>query len=214
MKIWIDPGHGGSDPGAVSQQPTLVREADIVLSVGLMLREELRGHEVLMTRERDEFIGIGVRQKMVREQGGDLFLSIHCNAHTTAQAHGYEAWWSHMGGPGSPLLAADLLSAFAQAFPQQRNRGPKENDWGVLSVPMPAVLFELEFISNPAGRAFLLDEDSQQGMAHALADGLVGDQVGHAPITPALDATALLVSIERVRAELDALDRQVRQALT
>jgi len=78
--IIIDPGHGGKDPGAVGINS--VKEKDVVLSVGLKLKKKLeeKGFTVKLTRDKDEFIELAKRPKMASDWGGDLFVSLHCNA--------------------------------------------------------------------------------------------------------------------------------------
>nr|AGS54339.1 N-acetylmuramoyl-L-alanine amidase [uncultured bacterium contig00190] len=76
----IDPGHGGKDPGAIG--PKSLQEKDVVLSVGLKLKKNLedKGFTVKMTRSKDEFLELAKRPKMASDWGGDLFISLHCNA--------------------------------------------------------------------------------------------------------------------------------------
>ncbi len=78
--IVLDPGHGGKDPGAIGFNG--FKEKEIVLAVGLKLKSKLeeKGFAVKMTRNSDEFIELGNRPKMASDWGGDLFLSLHCNA--------------------------------------------------------------------------------------------------------------------------------------
>jgi N-acetylmuramoyl-L-alanine amidase len=78
--IVIDPGHGGKDPGAVGHKG--LREKDVVLDVALKLKKKLedRGFTVKLTRGKDEFIELARRPKMASDWGGDLFISLHCNA--------------------------------------------------------------------------------------------------------------------------------------
>jgi len=78
--VVLDPGHGGKDPGAIGYNGH--KEKDIVLSVGLKLKSKLeeKGFAVKMTRSTDEFIELAQRPKMASDWGGDLFISLHCNA--------------------------------------------------------------------------------------------------------------------------------------
>ncbi|MDR2584187.1 MAG: N-acetylmuramoyl-L-alanine amidase [Fibromonadaceae bacterium] len=78
--IVLDPGHGGKDPGAIGHNS--LKEKEVVLSVGLKLKSKLeeKGFTVKMTRDSDEFIELAKRPKMASDWGGDLFLSLHCNA--------------------------------------------------------------------------------------------------------------------------------------
>ena len=80
--VTIDPGHGGVDPGNPGLFfPRGVREKDVTLQVGLLVREELqrRGVAVRMTRTTDTLIALGDRGGYCSE-GCDLFLSIHINS--------------------------------------------------------------------------------------------------------------------------------------
>jgi N-acetylmuramoyl-L-alanine amidase len=78
--IVIDPGHGGKDPGAIGHNG--YKEKDIVLTVGQKLKKKLeeKGFTAKLTRNTDEFIELKDRPKMASDWGGDLFISLHCNA--------------------------------------------------------------------------------------------------------------------------------------
>jgi len=81
QRIVIDPGHGGKDPGCIGPSGHL--EKDVVLSIGLYLRDILNKNstlDVLLTRDSDEFIPLKTRTKMANEYGADLFISIHANS--------------------------------------------------------------------------------------------------------------------------------------
>jgi N-acetylmuramoyl-L-alanine amidase len=79
-KIVIDPGHGGSDPGAHGKHSN---EADIALAVALKLEAEIKKQmpdvEVYMTRTTDVFDHVRVKAEKANAAKGDLFISIHCN---------------------------------------------------------------------------------------------------------------------------------------
>jgi len=78
--IVIDPGHGGKDPGAIGYNG--LQEKEVVLAVGFKLKSKLeeKGFSVKLTRSKDEFIELAKRPKMASDWGGDLFISLHCNA--------------------------------------------------------------------------------------------------------------------------------------
>lgn len=87
--IALDPGHGGEDPGAVG--PSGLKEKDVVLAVGLKLRERLQTNpniRVLMTRDADFFVPLQDRVRKARRVQADLFVSIHADAFFTPQAKG------------------------------------------------------------------------------------------------------------------------------
>jgi N-acetylmuramoyl-L-alanine amidase len=87
--VAIDPGHGGEDPGATG--PTGLHEKDVVLALGLALRDRLNaapGVRVMMTRDADYFVPLQERVRKARRVQADLFVSIHADAFFKPQASG------------------------------------------------------------------------------------------------------------------------------
>jgi N-acetylmuramoyl-L-alanine amidase len=116
-RIVIDPGHGGHDPGAKGKGVT---EAELVLDVALRLEKLLQnipGVEVLLTRRTDDFIPLPERTAIANREGADLFLSIHANASTAAQAHGIETYFLNFANNQSAAaVAARENATSAQAM--------------------------------------------------------------------------------------------------
>src|SRR5690606_27360960 len=81
IKIMIDPGHGGKDPGAVGNG---LKEKDLTLDIAkriqYILQSEYTGVQVRLTRETDTYLDLSERARMANQWGADLFLSIHINA--------------------------------------------------------------------------------------------------------------------------------------
>lgn len=79
--VVIDPGHGGKDPGTTGISK--VYEKDLNLAISLKLRNFIQNKyedvQVIMTRETDEFIELKDRGLIANRNGGDLFVSVHCN---------------------------------------------------------------------------------------------------------------------------------------
>ncbi len=94
-RVVIDPGHGGSSPGAVSPDGR-VREKDITLSVSLRLAEMIRSKyphiDVILTRERDVSVPLDRRSEIANRNKADLFISIHVNAAESRNAKGSETF--------------------------------------------------------------------------------------------------------------------------
>lgn len=90
--VVIDPGHGGKDPGTCSEKDS--QEKKIVLSVGLMLKEELErlGATVIMTRSKDLFIPLPERSLAASISDADIFLSLHVNATKDPTVEGVEVF--------------------------------------------------------------------------------------------------------------------------
>ena len=116
-RIVIDPGHGGHDPGAKGKGVT---EAELVLDVALRLEKLLQkepGVEVILTRRTDDFIPLQERTAIANREGADLFLSIHANASSSAQARGIETYFLNFANNlSAAAVAARENAASAQAM--------------------------------------------------------------------------------------------------
>lgn len=101
--IFVDPGHGGRDPGAIGASGDVrVQEKDVVLEVGRQLHALLQRtypqKEVLLSRDDDTYVTLEGRTEMANaiDPGEDesvLFISIHANASFNRRARGYEVWY-------------------------------------------------------------------------------------------------------------------------
>ena len=167
--VCLDPGHGGSDPGACG--PTL-RESDQTLDVCLRAREILSPYcNVIMTRTDDEYVGLTARAEFSNRNDADAFISYHFNSADNDSANGFEIFTTPPEN-NSDKLAAKIWSAHRKQLPAQWDRGLKEANFTVIAkAACPAVLIEGEFIHTPAGEAFIIQ--NKQAMAHAVADGVL-----------------------------------------
>jgi len=91
-RVVLDPGHGGSDPGAIGAAG--VREKDVTLAVAQRAAVGLarEGVAVTATREDDRFVSLEERTAIANAAGADLFVSIHCNAAENRTRHGVETY--------------------------------------------------------------------------------------------------------------------------
>ena len=111
LRVALDPGHGGPDPGA-EQGGTV--EADLMLSFARLLAERLRsnGHEVVLTRDADVFVSLRDRASAARAAGADVLVSLHADAVTGGGASGATAYT--LDGIGGSALTAELLARQAR----------------------------------------------------------------------------------------------------
>ena len=111
--IVIDPGHGGKDPGAVSQAR---QEKQIVLSLSKTLRDILvkKGYNVRLTRETDVFLPLRKRTQFATHQKADLFISIHTNASIARSASGIETYYLALASDESARRTAMRENAGAE----------------------------------------------------------------------------------------------------
>jgi N-acetylmuramoyl-L-alanine amidase len=113
-KIVIDPGHGGSDPGAIGKSGLI--EKDVVLDIAKRLKQALEKEsiEVILTRDSDEFISLWKRAQIANSQNADLFISIHANASRSKSLQGFEVYYlSERTDDYARALAAAENAAFA-----------------------------------------------------------------------------------------------------
>jgi len=151
--IVLDPGHGGKDPGAVANG---LREKDIVLSVGLYLRDYLKaaGVEVIMTRTSDVYLTLDERVAIAKNSGADSFVSLHMNAAASTSASGTETYSSTAGDSNRVNSSAKLSQFIQERLVDElgtRDRGEKNADYVVIyKNPLPSVLAEMGFLTNAA----------------------------------------------------------------
>lgn len=171
MKVCIDPGHGGRDPGAVGR---ISQEKNINLEVGRLLQNELTRYQagIVMTRTTDVDVSLQRRAEIANQNLCDWFISIHCNSAGTASARGIETYCYQRGGQGE-RMAQVIQNYLVRANPNTVNRGVKTANFYVLrNTSMPAVLIELMFISNPEEERILNNADWQRNTAKGMADQL------------------------------------------
>ena len=94
LRVVLDPGHGGRDPGTTGRRGT--REKDVVLAIAKMVHADLTrmdGVEPILTRDRDVLIPLRRRSQLAVAQEADLFVSIHANASKDRKAQGFETYF-------------------------------------------------------------------------------------------------------------------------
>jgi N-acetylmuramoyl-L-alanine amidase CwlD len=170
-KLFIDPGHGGRDPGAIGVSG--VYEKDLCLSISHKLKVEFAnyGIEIMMSREDDRTLTLSERAEMANEWKADAFVSIHMNSFWDPKPNGIETY--HMAGnAGGQRLATNVQNRLIQDT-QAFNRGVKTANFVVLrETQMPAILIECGFISNPAEESKLRADWYQNIIAAAIGEGI------------------------------------------
>lgn len=171
MRICIDAGHGGKDPGAIGPQRT--QEKDIVIEMALLTGElaKVNGFEVIYTRTSDKYLGLSQRADIANQKKCDIFVSIHSNSFSNPNAHGIETW----SYPGS--IDAMRLSKLVQNEMVKRtglyNRGSKTAKFTVLTKTyMTAILVETGFISNPSEEKLLSTKEFKNKIAKSIVKGI------------------------------------------
>ncbi|MCR4315308.1 MAG: N-acetylmuramoyl-L-alanine amidase [Planctomycetes bacterium] len=156
--VVVDPGHGGTDPGALGSG---LRESDLTFIIGVLLHRKLSesGFRSTMTRWDDTFKSLENRVLVAKNQKCDLFVSIHINAAEATNACGVEVF--HKSHLTRSIRNSSLITTSRSAAASIGNelkliqginwRGVKQDArhlYVLKQSPFPAVLVECGFISN------------------------------------------------------------------
>lgn len=180
MKIGIDAGHGGKDPGAVSPiRPQLndqlyTEEEDITLDIAKRVQGILLacGHEVVMTRQDDSFISLSDRTKILNQSGCDMAVSIHLNSTANPIANYISTFIQQLGGKAEQL-AKQIQPRLAKVTGWPNGGIRVANLHMTRVTKMPAVLLELGFVSNPIEEIQLNRPDFRAKLSAGIADGIL-----------------------------------------
>lgn len=178
--IVIDAGHGGKDPGTRGKV-SMVREKDLNLIVALKLQTTLEdlGFRTVLTRDRDEYIGLYERADIANATDGDAFVSIHFNAHTNSEVSGIEtiycpAYESEVKTGDNYPFAETLHNEVLKALDREDRDIDRRPEIVVTrETKMVAALMELGFLSNPEEERAIVTYEYLQNAAQGIANGLV-----------------------------------------
>ena len=183
--VLLDAGHGGYDPGAITKQG--VYEKGINLEMAKRVQELLEpcGIDVILTRDEDEdYVPEGTRGKQPRKQADlnyrismanqakvDAFISLHLNATVTGLISGAETFYHFKSEEGKRL--AETIQQELVKVPGMNRRIAKPGDFYIINnSPMPTVIVELGYLSNPKELKKLQEPWYQDQLAHAVAKGI------------------------------------------
>ncbi len=166
--VVIDPGHGGSNIGAVTSGGLL--EKDLTLDVGLRLQDLLSSRtdvRVVMTRSEDRAVGLWDRRNLSRRKRADLFISIHFNGSPNRRVNRTEVFYSNNQSRTSARLFCDTIESAVGL-----QDGLVENvHWTVLwknKAPLGAMLVEVLYLSHPSADGFLSSTENRDVVAASL----------------------------------------------
>ncbi|XTR38737.1 N-acetylmuramoyl-L-alanine amidase family protein [Paraclostridium tenue] len=173
MKWYLDFGHGGKDPGALGSKNT--KESDTVLKIGMLVKSKLEEHfeKVITTRESDSFYSLEYRTNKANKNSCDYFISIHMNSSTNKSAKGTETW---VYNSNSKIynLAQNLSSNLSTNLKTPNRRVKESKKFSVLkNTKMPALIIEIDFISNPEIESLCANESYIKNVADTIASTLL-----------------------------------------
>ena len=173
MKVVIDLGHGGYDPGAVGRGGT--KESDVLLKIGKYLESMLRevDIEVRFTRLSDKYVSLSDRVKLANGYGADYFVSIHVNSCSDSSVRGVEVW-QYSRDKKLDVFSGGVCEDISKIL-KIRNRGIKYSKslYVLKNTLMKAALIEVDFISNENCEKDLNKDSNIKAIAEAIKDNLL-----------------------------------------
>lgn len=185
--IVIDPGHGGMDPGASGKTGITEDKINLKISLKLSRLVEQSGGIAILTREDDKGLytdgnakvrskkneDLRKRNEIINNSGADVFISIHLNSFPQAKYYGAQTFYQKGSSEGKRL--AELIQEELKTNIENKNhRMAKSIDTIFLlkNKPMPSVLVECGFLSNPEEEKLLQDDKYQDKVAWAIFVGI------------------------------------------
>jgi N-acetylmuramoyl-L-alanine amidase len=153
-KLMLDPGHGGTDPGAVNTAKKTTeaeRNLKIALMVGDIISKYYDGVEIQYTRKTDVFVDLNKRAQLSNQWGADYFVSFHLNASIHKDANGFETYIHTSSGTQTVENQAKLHETIFSFINRYgiKDRGKQKANFAVLrETECSACLLENLFISN------------------------------------------------------------------
>ena len=190
--IVIDPGHGGSDPGA-SGNGYIEKNGTLTISLKLKNKLETMGYEVYITRSNDTYVDLYDRARLANNIKADLLISVHHNSFnststgievlyssnqmdSTIRNEAINSGWTDPNSTyssrlsTSKALANELSSSLATNL-GMINRGGKDQNLAVCrNTAMPSILVEAGFISNPNDCNKVMSNSGQQVIVDTIAN--------------------------------------------
>jgi N-acetylmuramoyl-L-alanine amidase len=185
--IAIDAGHGGPDGGAVSKDGLVEKEVNLAIS--LYLRDYLQqaGALVVMTRENDRDLASEAtrgyskrktedllnRVDLIQQNKAGMSISIHLNSIPSSKWKGAQTFYYSTNPEGKKL--AESIQSEIRTNLNNTDRVPKTEDTFYLlkTLPIPAVLVEVGFLSNPEEARLMADANYQKKVAQSIYRGIV-----------------------------------------
>lgn len=180
--FYIDPGHGGRDPGAVYD---FLYEKDITLLISKKLAQKIEklGGTVLLTRTDDYDLSsintnnkkrndLFKRSKLINESLCDMYLSIHLNALSSSKWRGLQIFYDEINDENS--IIADSFTNFLKNTLNHVRDSKVENGYYLHHhVTRPGILVEVGFITNPDDRYLLKQDSYQEKIASELSKAIL-----------------------------------------
>ncbi|HOV28291.1 MAG TPA: family 10 glycosylhydrolase [Pseudobacteroides sp.] len=176
ITIMIDPGHGGSETGAIGPLGLNYPEKDLNLFTSLKLKLELekRGANVLITRTTDKTLSLDDRLTASRNAKPDMFISVHANSMADnvdiSQIEGFSVFYRE---DFAKTLGKTVLNGITNKLGRADKGLHKNNFYVTRGTWTPSILVESGFMPNPTEFEWLINDYYQSILAKSIADTIV-----------------------------------------
>ena len=180
--IYLDPGHGGRDPGAIYKE---LKESNINLEITLKLKTELEknGAIVYLTRNGDYDLSkinatnhkksdLSQRAKMINESECNMYISIHLNSDPSPTWYGTQIFYTTKNEENKKI-AEIMQKNIKNNLNTDRKIKQLKNMYLFDRIKKPGILVEAGFISNANDRYLLKQEEYQQKLAQTITESIV-----------------------------------------
>ena len=179
--IYIDPGHGGADPGTIYKD---IYEKDINLEICLKLQKvlEKEGAIVYLTRYGDYDLSnnsyarkksdLNNRAKIINESKADIYISIHLNSISSSTWRGAQVFYDDINEKN-----IEIANLFQEQLKNDLKTTRKVKEISTMlmnrKITVPGILIEAGFLSNPNDRYLLRQDDYQYKLCESIKQGLI-----------------------------------------
>ena len=179
--IYIDPGHGGADPGTIYKY---IYEKDINLEICLKLQKVLEeeGAIVYLTRYGDYDLSnnsysrkksdLNNRAKIINESKADIYISIHLNSISSSTWRGAQVFYDDINEKN-----IEIANLFQEQLKNDLKTTRKVKEISTMlmnrKITVPGILIEAGFLSNPNDRYLLRQDDYQYKLCESIKQGLI-----------------------------------------
>lgn len=180
--IYVDPGHGGLDPGSIYKN---IYEKDINLSISLILQDilESQGATVFLTRYGDYDLSnnnavsrkksdLNNRAKIINNSQADIYVSIHLNSINSSTWSGAQVFYDDIN-PKNIILAQIMQEQLKQDIKTSRQIKEINNMLMNRKIKIPGILIEAGFLSNSNDRYLLQQNEYQYKIATSITNGII-----------------------------------------
>ena len=180
--IYLDPGHGGIDPGSTYKD---IYEKDINLSICFKLKQELekQGANVYLTRYGDYDLStpntktrkksdLNNRVRMINDSNANIYISIHLNSYQSNYWHGAQVFYDDVNKENKEI-ATIIQKELKENLNTDREIGEIKTMLLNRKVTIPGILIEVGFLSNDNERYLLKQEKYQEKVSKVITNGLI-----------------------------------------